>query len=255
MSEASVDEGFADGASRVWASAHVEHIQNSTVVRDANGLPVVFEGGRPVSSPGPQGISLVVKRALDIALAGGALLFLGPLLLFVALLIKISDPGPVLFKQERTGKDGKSFFIYKFRTMHVHAGDHSGVQQTTHADPRVTRFGRFMRAKSIDELPQLLNVLKGDMSLVGPRPHVPGQLACGIPYEQFASYYPMRHVTRPGLTGWAQVNGFRGPTDTSAASQGRIDHDLAYIQNFSLALDLQIIVRTAVREITGGSGL
>jgi lipopolysaccharide/colanic/teichoic acid biosynthesis glycosyltransferase len=145
--------------------------------------------------------------------------------------------------------------MLKFRTMFVDAGDASGIVQTTANDSRVTPLGRFLRAKSIDELPQLFNVLVGDMSIVGPRPHVEGMLAGGRPYEELVPYYRLRHHMRPGLSGWAQANGLRGPTTDAAVAKARIDHDLAYIQNFSLMLDAEIIVLTIKREFFTGTGV
>jgi lipopolysaccharide/colanic/teichoic acid biosynthesis glycosyltransferase len=146
------------------------------------------------------------------------------------------------------------FDILKFRTMYVDRGDTTGVKQTVDGDARVTPLGRFMRQRSLDELPQLLNVLFGTMSLVGPRPHVAGQLAAGRPCAEVIHYYELRHAMKPGLTGWAQVNGYRGPTDTITKAQARVDHDLAYIQNFTVLLDLKIIWRTFWKEVVTGSG-
>jgi lipopolysaccharide/colanic/teichoic acid biosynthesis glycosyltransferase len=138
--------------------------------------------------------------------------------------------------------------------MYHHQGDHSGRVQAAFDDPRITPIGRVMRRLSLDELPQLINVIKGDMSVVGPRPHVPEMLAAGVPYEDLVPYYPMRHAVKPGLTGWAQANGFRGPTFHEAAARARIDHDLAYIQNFSIALDVRVIFMTIKSEFFTGSG-
>ncbi|GLQ53638.1 hypothetical protein GCM10010862_08970 [Devosia nitrariae] len=175
-------------------------------------------------------------------------------MLIVAAVIKINSSGPVLFKQEREGTLGKTFSILKFRTMYVNDCDPSGVRQTTQADSRVTQVGNFLRRTSIDELPQLLNVVKGDMSIVGPRPHVKGQQAAGLAYRELVPYYEMRHMMRPGLTGWAQANGYRGPTIDRILSKARIDHDVAYVQNFSLWLDIVIIFRTLKAEFITGNG-
>jgi len=196
----------------------------------------------------------VMKRVLDISLAGLGLLALMPLLVIVAILIKIESPGPVFFRQKREGLHGKLFSVYKFRSMRSELGDASGVAQTVSGDPRVTPIGRFLRRTSIDELPQLINVLLGDMSLVGPRPHVPGMLAGGMRYRDLVSYYDERHRVRPGITGWAQVNGLRGSTTERSTAIARVDYDLAYIDNWSLGLDLKIIFLTVWRELTRGTG-
>jgi lipopolysaccharide/colanic/teichoic acid biosynthesis glycosyltransferase len=145
--------------------------------------------------------------------------------------------------------------MLKFRSMRVDAGDYSGVKQTVADDERVTPIGRFLRATSLDELPQLWNILVGDMAVIGPRPMVPGQLAAGVHYEQVVPYYGYRHMVKPGLSGWAQANGLRGPTTDLVSAKDRIDHDCAYVQNFSLALDIRIIVQTLAREFLTGSGI
>jgi lipopolysaccharide/colanic/teichoic acid biosynthesis glycosyltransferase len=139
--------------------------------------------------------------------------------------------------------------------MRLDATDLSGVRQTAPDDDRVTPVGRFLRTTSIDELPQLWNILRGDMSVIGPRPMVKGQLAAGSSYRQVVPYYDYRHMVRPGLSGWAQANGLRGPTTDAVSARQRIDHDCAYVQNVSLALDLKIILQTIRREFLTGSGL
>jgi lipopolysaccharide/colanic/teichoic acid biosynthesis glycosyltransferase len=195
------------------------------------------------------------KRMMDLVGASLALLFLAPLLGIIALVIKLSSPGPVLFSQYRYGHRNHRFRIYKFRTMHIHLTDLRGTRQTTDDDPRVTRFGRFLRHTSLDELPQLINVVKGDMSLVGPRPHVPGMLAAGVLYEDLVPYYFQRHAVRPGITGLAQVSGCRGSTTDPAAAISRLDYDLEYIETWSLWLDARILIRTAIDEFLSGSGI
>ena len=215
----------------------------------ASGLAYSVEGAAPVRP-----VSLVVKRALDIALSGLALVVLMPLLVLVAIAVKVTSPGPVLFVQQRPGLHGKLFPMFKFRTMYNHLGDRSGLQQTVKNDQRITKIGAFLRKTSIDELPQLINILLGHMSIVGPRPHPVRMLAGGVDYQDLVPYYAKRWEMRPGLSGWAQVNGLRGPTDRAEVAVARIDHDLAYIQNFSILLDIKIIVATLWREFVGGSG-
>ncbi|WP_181702022.1 sugar transferase [Chthonobacter albigriseus] len=204
---------------------------------------------RPIGVP--PGVS---KRAFDFAAALIGLVALLPLLLLIAATIKLTSRGPVFFRQKRIGYQNQLFEIYKFRTMYLERCDASGVAQTTDSDPRVTPFGRFLRRLSLDELPQLLNVVKGDMSLVGPRPHVPGMLAAGVLYEELVPDYFDRHTVRPGLTGLAQVNGFRGPTTNRDMAIGRIEKDLEYVRNAGLLKDIKIIAITLVRELKGGSG-
>ncbi|MFM2278477.1 MAG: hypothetical protein RLZZ444_708 [Pseudomonadota bacterium] len=197
---------------------------------------------------------MALKRAMDIAVSASALLVLAPFFMLIALAIKIENPGPVFFTQLRWGRGGKKIKVFKFRSMRTDLCDYSGVAQTTANDPRVTRIGAFLRKTNIDELPQLINILTGDMSLVGPRCHVPGMLAAGQLYEELVETYHLRHLVRPGLTGLAQANGFRGPTDREDLARGRINHDLEYIRTFSILLDIKILVNTFVREIRGGTG-
>jgi lipopolysaccharide/colanic/teichoic acid biosynthesis glycosyltransferase len=197
---------------------------------------------------------LAAKRLIDIIGASCGLLVFAPLLIGVAIAIKMTSPGPVFFRQKRYGYHNRRFRIFKFRTMYTHLGDDRGTRQTTTGDPRVTPLGRILRKTSLDELPQLFNVLAGDMSRVGPRPHVPGMLAGGILYEELTPYYFQRHNMRPGITGLAQVSGYRGSTTVSLSAIERLDHDLRYIENWSLRLDLGIILRTLAREFISGSG-
>jgi lipopolysaccharide/colanic/teichoic acid biosynthesis glycosyltransferase len=199
-------------------------------------------------------VQLVLKRALDMAGAGVGLLILAPLLLTLAFLIRSGSSGPVFFRQTRTGLDGKPFEILKFRSMYIDRCDVSGVTQTIKDDPRVTPIGRVMRRTNLDELPQLFNVLRGEMSLVGPRPHVPGMLAAGVLYEDLVPGYEQRHAMRPGITGLAQVNGLRGPTIERKPSVDRVMCDIAYVRNFSLWLDIKILVKTLASELRGGTG-
>jgi polysaccharide biosynthesis protein PslA len=191
---------------------------------------------------------------LDIVGALIGLLLLAPVMIAIALLIKATSRGPVLFGQDRTGHGNSTFRILKYRTMYVDRCDVSGVSQTVENDPRITPIGRILRRTNLDELPQLVNVLVGDMSLVGPRPHVPGMLAAGKPYEELVLGYENRHYMRPGITGLAQVHGLRGPTVEHEPSVLRIARDLEYIRDFSIWLDIKILVRTFVSEARGGSG-
>lgn len=197
---------------------------------------------------------ITLKRACDF---GGSLLLiviLAPLLLAIGALIRITSPGPAIFTQQRYGRNGDLFSMYKFRTMYTHLSDASGCAQTAKNDPRVTPIGRILRRSNLDELPQLLNVLLGHMSLVGPRPHPPGMRGGGMPYEALVPDYFDRVRMRPGITGLAQVEGLRGPTVDAQVARRRIELDNRYIQEFSLRLDLKIMARTISREIFGGTG-
>ncbi|WP_213774054.1 sugar transferase [Bradyrhizobium sp. dw_78] len=194
------------------------------------------------------------KRIFDVAVASATLMFLAPLLIVIVVAIKLTSRGPVLFIQPRYGYRNRFFRIYKFRTMRVEAGDTAGVKQTVQGDARVTRVGKVLRKTSLDEIPQLINVIRGDMSLVGPRPHVPGMLAADLPYEDLVPYYFQRHTARPGITGLAQVSGCRGSTVEAGRAISRIDYDLDYIEKWSLRMDIAIIVRTVRREFLSGSG-
>jgi Undecaprenyl-phosphate glucose phosphotransferase len=187
---------------------------------------------------------LFLKRAFDLALALIALLSLSPMLLLVAAAIKLDSPGPILFRQTRHGYNNGPIRIFKFRTMNVVEDDKS-FKQARQADPRVTTLGRILRRTNIDELPQLLNILRGDMSIVGPRPH---PLALNEQYEHRLSPFMRRHNMKPGMTGWAQVNGCRGETDTVEKMKRRLEFDLYYIDNWSLLFDIQIIILTLLSK-------
>lgn len=199
-------------------------------------------------------MQLAAKRAIDIGVSLSALVLLLPLMLVVALAIRIDSDGPVLFIQTRWGKDGCRFRVYKFRSMRTDLGDAKGIAQTVRDDPRITRVGALIRKANIDELPQLLNVLKGDMSLVGPRCHAIDMLAAGIPYENLVADYHCRHSMLPCMTGLAQMRGLRGPTDRPGKARARIACDLYYIDNFSILLDLRIMFGTLLAEFRGGEG-
>jgi putative colanic acid biosynthesis UDP-glucose lipid carrier transferase len=201
-----------------------------------NGIPVVavcespFYGGRGLA-----------KRLCDIVISAAAILLVSPVMLAVAAAIKLTSPGPVFFKQRRYGLDGKEIIVYKFRSMSVTEDGQNTYTQVTRNDARVTRVGAFIRSTSLDELPQLFNVLEGTMSMVGPRPHA---IAVNEQYRRLIPGYMIRHKVKPGITGWAQVNGFRGGDDIGAMRQ-RIEFDLEYLQHWSLTLDLMILIRTA----------
>lgn len=204
-------------------------------VQTLEGLPVVS----PMASPFT-GLNAVVKRLEDTVVAGVAVLLLWPLMLAIALWIKWDSPGPVLFRQARLGLGGRVIEVWKFRTLRE--SQTQEIRQVAQGDARVTRAGRILRRTSLDELPQFFNVLQGRMSVVGPRPHA---LSHNEQYRGLVRAYMWRHKVRPGLTGWAQVNGLRGPTETVDKMRRRIEHDLDYLRHWSLALDLQIILRTA----------
>ncbi len=204
-------------------------------ITDLRGIPLISFWESPF-----YGVNGWLKWAEDIILASLFLLSIWPLMLLIALAIKFSSPGPILFKQRRYGLEGEEFWVYKFRTMTV-CEDSSLIPQATRNDPRVTRFGAFLRRTSLDELPQLFNVLQGTMSIVGPRPHA---VAHNEYYRSRIPGYMLRHKVRPGLTGLAQINGYRGETDTLEKMGKRIEYDLDYLCQWSLWLDLKIIFIT-----------
>jgi putative colanic acid biosynthesis UDP-glucose lipid carrier transferase len=199
------------------------------------GTPVISVCETPFT-----GASGALKRASDVLLGSIILLLIFPILLIVAIAVKVGSPGPAIFRQRRYGLDGKQIVVYKFRSMTV-TEDGAKVQQATKNDSRITPLGAFLRRTSLDELPQFVNVLQGRMSIVGPRPHA---VAHNELYRKLIKGYMVRHKVKPGITGWAQVNGYRGETDTLEKMQGRIDFDLDYLRNWSLRLDLYIIFKT-----------
>jgi lipopolysaccharide/colanic/teichoic acid biosynthesis glycosyltransferase len=237
---------------------------STTITLNAPGYDDVMSGaaqslstthdGRRIHTALDRPVQLAMKRGFDIMVSGLALAVLLPLFAVVAALIVYENRGPVFFSQMRWGRGGKLIRIYKFRSMRTDQCDVTGVAQTKENDPRVTRIGALLRKTNLDELPQLINIFKGDMSLVGPRCHVPGMLAAGLPYEELVSEYHLRHMVRPGLTGLAQVNGYRGPTDREEAARGRIAYDLEYIRSFTFWSDIKILFRTVANEIRGGTG-
>ncbi len=200
-----------------------------------------------VVSIGPLGLrARILKRAFDVAVAGGALIALSPLLIVIALMIKLEDGGPVLFIQRRLGRGNQFFDMFKFRSMREEKLDHDGNRSASRDDDRVTRIGAFIRRTSIDELPQIINVLKGDMSIVGPRPHALGSRANNKYFWDIDRKYWQRHCLKPGLTGLAQVRGHRGATEVEKDLTDRLQSDLEYIAGWSLQRDIGIVLRTAM---------
>lgn len=193
------------------------------------------------------GIKDFYKRTFDVLFSAAVLLLISPLLLFIATAIKIDSTGPVFFRQNRYGLDGKAIKVLKFRSMRVQENG-AKVVQATKNDPRITRLGGFLRRTSLDELPQFINVLMGDMSVVGPRPHA---VAHNEEYRKQVAYYMLRHKVRPGITGWAQVNGWRGETDTLEKMEMRVKYDLEYIRHWSLWFDIRIVFMTLFKGFTG----
>ncbi len=202
-------------------------------------VPVMTLFDRPIS-----GMAAVMKNLEDKLLTVAILAVIWPIMLLVALAIKLDSPGPVLFRQPREGFNNRTFNCFKFRSMYHNRLEYKNIKQATRDDPRVTRVGRILRSTSLDELPQLFNVLLGDMSLVGPRPHAPSTRAGGRLFSDVVQSYAARHKVKPGLTGWAQVCGWRGETDTEEKLIKRFEHDLYYIENWSILLDFYIMIRT-----------
>lgn len=197
----------------------------------------------------------ISKRTFDFAFSLFVLILLFPVFLMIAIAIKLDSRGPVFFKQTRWGFGQKPIQVLKFRSMATDKCDVTGVAQTVVGDARITRIGAFLRKSSLDELPQFINVLRGDMSVVGPRCHAIGMLAAGRPYEDLVPNYHDRHNVRPGITGLAQIRGWRGPTTDPVHARARVLCDLYYIQNYNLWLDFRIILATIKNEMTGGTGL
>jgi putative colanic acid biosynthesis UDP-glucose lipid carrier transferase len=204
-------------------------------------IPIIEINGAPMSAT-----SRAVKRLEDIILSLMIIIIISPILLLVALVIKLTSTGPILYKQERHGWNGKTIKVYKFRSMFYF--ENSQFKQATKHDSRITPLGKFLRKTSIDEFPQFLNVLQGRMSIVGPRPHA---VSMNDEYKDKVSNYMQRHKVKPGITGWAQINGFRGETDTIEKMEKRIEFDLFYIQNWSIWLDLKIVFLTVFKGFIG----
>lgn len=207
-------------------------------------LPVLTLFERPLS-----GMDQVIKRLEDLVFGVLILFLISPLLLATAIAVKLDSEGPVFFRQNREGFNNRYFRIWKFRSMRVEKCQTDGIKQATRDDDRITRVGRFIRRTSIDELPQLFNVLRGEMSLVGPRPHAPSTRAGDKLFHEIIDSYAARHNVKPGITGWAQVSGWRGETETEEKLLKRLEHDLYYIENWSLSLDIYIIIKTAVTSV------
>ena len=205
-------------------------------VSEVAGIPVIN-----ISSTPMVGIHRFIKAIEDRFIALVIILLISPLLLLISLFIKFTSTGPILFKQMRHGWDGKQIKIYKFRTMLVHSEDNGAVTQAKINDVRITKLGAFLRKTSLDELPQFFNVLQGRMSIVGPRPHA---VEHNDYYKEHIDSYMKRHKVKPGITGWAQINGFRGETDTLDKMKKRVEYDLFYIENWSVWFDLKIIIKT-----------
>jgi exopolysaccharide biosynthesis polyprenyl glycosylphosphotransferase len=203
-------------------------------------LPLLMACTRPIV-----GWGALIKRAEDVALSLGLLVFISPVMLSIAAAIKLTSKGPIFFRQRRLGYNNRVIEVLKFRSMYTHLSDADATMQALRGDKRVTPLGAWLRKTSMDELPQLLNVLKGDMSLVGPRPHALATTAGGLTLEEAVPVYASRHRVKPGITGWAQVNGYRGALDSVEKIVHRVNHDLYYIENWSLGFDLKILWRTA----------
>lgn len=219
------------------SEAGLETVDVSSGTIDLAGIPTAVHPATPVARP-----DRLLKECTDKLIAAFVLVLASPLLVLLGLGVKLSSPGPVLFRQVRHGWDGRPIEIWKFRSMRLHQDRPGTVTQARRGDPRITAFGAFMRRTSLDELPQFFNVLQGRMSIVGPRPHA---VAHSQLYQDLIPDYLLRHRVKPGITGWAQVNGLRGETDTLEKMRLRVEYDLYYIRNWSFWLDLSIMARTA----------
>ena len=212
---------------------------------DLLGVPAINLAASPITD-----LRVLPKRVFDRLFAFGALTALAPLMLVIAVMVKLSSPGPVFFRQKRKGIDGNQFEIYKFRSMKLHAETAGKITQATRRDPRITAVGAFLRRTSLDELPQFINVLRGEMSVVGPRPHA---LEHDDIYKDLVKGYMHRYRIKPGITGWAQINGYRGETDRIEKMMGRVKLDLYYMQNWTFWLDIKIVVLTLWKGFVGSN--
>jgi exopolysaccharide biosynthesis polyprenyl glycosylphosphotransferase len=210
------------------------------------GVPMLRILDKPVS-----GWAALTKYCMDYTLGSLFLVLSLPIILTAAICIKLESRGPIFFRQQRYGFNSQLIDIFKFRTMYVDQTDAAADKLATRDDPRITKVGAFLRRFSLDELPQLFNVLRGEMSVVGPRPHALRAKAGGKLYKDVIDEYAVRYKVKPGITGWAQVNGWRGNTETERDLIGRIEHDLHYIEHWSIPLDLSIIMRTVTAVIGG----
>jgi Undecaprenyl-phosphate glucose phosphotransferase len=227
---------------RICVAPDLRHFRSPNAsYREVGGVEMLQVLDRPIS-----GWSHILKTIEDRILALFFILFTGPLMLLIALAIKIDSRGPVFFRQARYGFNDTLISVWKFRTMYTDMADADCEVQTIRDDPRITRVGRLLRRTSMDELPQFFNVVAGDMSVVGPRPHAMATKVQGALFADIVDRYAARHRVKPGITGWAQVNGWRGETDTVEKLQNRIEHDLYYIDHWSIWFDLMIILRTVV---------
>jgi len=221
-------------------SAHMSQLRFARSAYSYIGKVAMFDmADRPISD-----WNLVYKWLFDRVVALSALVLLSPIMIITAIAIKLESPGPVLFRQKRHGFNNELINIYKFRSMYVEKSDEAASKLVTKDDTRVTKVGRFIRKSSIDELPQLFNVLKGELSIVGPRPHALKAKAANTLYYEAVEGYFARHRVKPGMTGWAQINGWRGETDTLDKIMQRVDHDLYYIENWSPLFDIYIVFMT-----------
>lgn len=229
---------------RFYSVPHVRnYIKRQLQLELLGEVPVLSIRTEPLQNP----VNRLAKRLFDLTFSSLFLLTIFPFIyLIVGLIIKITSPGPIFFKQERNGENGKIFKCYKFRSMKVNALSDS--LQATKNDPRKTKFGNFLRKSNLDELPQFINVFKGEMSIVGPRPHM---LKHTEEYSQLINKYMMRHLVKPGITGWAQVTGYRGETKELSQMEGRVRRDLWYIENWTFLLDIRIMIKTVTNMFRG----
>lgn len=218
------------------------HLFNCAI-SDVGGIPTI-----DLNTTNIAGVNTWIKALEDYFLGAIILILISPILLILALIVKCTSRGPVFYKQLRHGFDGKPIKIYKFRSMYIHNEDKNNIIQASKADSRITPIGKFLRRTSLDELPQFINVLQGKMSIVGPRPHA---LSHNEFYKDQIDHYMLRHKVKPGITGWAQVNGWRGETDTLEKMQKRVEHDIYYLQNWSLWFDFKIIFLTIFKGFVG----